>query len=247
MYVVSHLFMALLLLLSSSAYAFKLPESFIAEYRLEKYNTTVAKMRLQLSRQNQQYVYKSVTQPYGLASMFSSDEVQETSTLYQKNNQHQLYLSQYEFDRKKKTSKNQLIDLNWSEQDVATINGHYGNTKFNLEHQGILWDRLSVQLGLIDDIRRSIDISNGHVFSYHIIGKDKISEYKFTYEGKENISLNKYHYNTIKLKRKHNSGGKVTIMWLAKELDFVPVKIEQYKKGKLHMGMELSKFTRPKP
>lgn len=247
MYGVSHLFTALILLLSSTAYAFKLPESFIAEYRLEKYNTTVAKMKLQLSRQNLQYVYKSVTQPYGLASMFSSDEVQETSTLYQKNNQHHLYLSHYEFDRKKKTNKNQRMDLNWSQQDVANISGYYGNTKFNLEHQGPLWDRLSVQLALIDDIRRSIDIINGHVFSYNVIGKGKISEYRFSYEGKENILLNKYHYNTIKLKRKHDSGSKVTIMWLAKELDFVPVKIEQFKKGKLHMGMELSKFTRLKP
>lgn len=237
----------MLLLLSSSSYAFKLPESFLAEYRLEKYNTTIAEMSLQLSRQDNHYTYRSVTQPYGMAALFSSDQVQETSTLYQNDNQTQLYLSSYEFKRKDKNNKNQHIDLKWSEQYVANINGVYGDKKFELKHQGILWDRLSIQLALIEDIKRSTDIPTGHSFTYNIIDRNKISEYRFSYEGKQNIQLGKYHYNTIKLKRQHGSSDKVTIFWLARELDFIPVKVEHYRKSKLHMSMELSQFTRQKP
>lgn len=247
MHIATLLFTTLLLLLSSSAFAFKLPESFHAEYRLEKYNTTIAEMSLQLSRQDNQYTYKSVTQPYGMAALFSSDQVQETSTLYQNDNQSQLYLSSYEFKRKDKNNKNQQVDLKWSEQYVANINGVYGDKKFELKHQGILWDRLSIQLALIEDIKRSTDIPTGHSFTYNIIDRNQISEYRFSYEGKQNIQLGKYHYNTIKLKRQHGSSDKVTIFWLARELDFIPVKVEHYKKSKLHMSMELSQFTRQKP
>ena len=247
MRILTHLFMALSLLLSGSGYAVKLPDNFLAEYRLEKYNTTVAEMSLQLSRHDQLYVYKSITQPYGLASFFSNDQAQETSSLLQDTDRHKLYLRHYEFQRKDKPGKNQRIDLDWSQQDIASISGNYGNKQFKLQHQGMVWDRLSVQLALIDDIRRSIDIPSGHVFSYQVIEKNQISAFNFSYEGKQSIDLGKYHYNTIKLKREHDSSDRVTIFWLAKELDFVPVKVEQFKKGKLHMNMELANFTRQKP
>lgn len=246
MHRLGHLYITLLLL-SSSVYATKLPDNFLAEYRLEKYNTTIAEMSLQLSRKNNQYIYKSITQPYGMAALFTNDQALETSTLYQDHSQGLLYLQSYEFKRKEKINKNQHVDLNWSEQDVANIRGFYGNDKFELQHKGILWDRLSVQLALIVDIRRSANLQVGHVFSYPIIDKGGMSNYKFSYEGKQSIKLGKYHYNTIKLIRKHGSGDKATIIWLAEELDLTPVKIEQYKKGKLHMNMELSKFTRQKP
>ncbi|MCW8955857.1 MAG: DUF3108 domain-containing protein [Gammaproteobacteria bacterium] len=246
MHALTHLF-TVLLLLSSSAYGFQLPDSFRAEYRLEKYNTTVAEMTLQLSQQNQQYIYTSVTQAYGMAALFSDEQAQETSTLQQNDNQQQAYLSKYEFDRKNKTSKNQRIDLNWSEHDQANISGFYGNKKYQLQHQGMLWDRLSVQLALTDDIRRTADIPHGYVFSYKVIDRGEISNYQFSYEGKQNIQLGKYYYNAVKLKREHGSGNKDTILWLAEELDFAPVKIEQFKKGKLHMNMELVHFTRQKP
>ncbi|MFW2372865.1 MAG: DUF3108 domain-containing protein [Gammaproteobacteria bacterium] len=243
----THLFMALPLLLSSPSYAFKLPENFLAEYRLEKYNTTVAEMSLQLTTHGQQYIYKSVTHPYGIASLFSSDEAHETSTLFQDHDRHKPYLQGYEFSRKKNNKRNLRVDLDWSEQDMAMIKGNYGDTKIKLLHQGILWDRLSVQLALMDDIRRSIDIPTGHVFNYNVIDRDRISNYRFSYEGKQHIRLNKHQYNVAKLKRDHGSSDRVTILWLAEELDFVPVKVEQFKKGKLHLSMELSKFTRQKP
>jgi len=243
----THLLVALTLLLCSPSYAFKLPEDFLAEYRLEKYNTTVAEMTLQLTTHNQQYVYKSITNPYGLASMFSRDEAKETSTLVHDKNRHKIYLHAYEFARKKNNKRNMRVDLDWSEQDMAIISGYYGDTKIKLQHQGILWDRLTVQLALMDDIRRSVDIPTGHVFNYKVIDKDRISDYHFSYEGRQHIRLSKNQYNTYKLKRDHGSNGRVTILWLAKELDFVPVKVEQFKKGKLHISMELANFTRYKP
>ena len=38
-------------------------------------------------------------------------------------------------------------------------------------------------------------------------------------------------------------GNPASKVWLARDLDFFPVKIEQYRKGELHLSMILDRFN----
>ena len=231
----------LLLAFSHPSLAAQLPSSFSAVYSMQKYGATVIEMTLTLNQVNNNISYESHSRALGMLSMFSDDRVDEISQLQWDNEVQHARLQNYQFTRKKKKRKNQKFSLSWNKQNDVTIKGTYGGNKFDIYTHDLIWDRLSVQLALAADLKSTDKVKE--TYSYNIVDKGKIKQYQFEYVKDELVHLDDRQYNTIKLKRAHASGKRTTYLWLARELDFLPVKIDQYREGVLHMNIELDKFT----
>lgn len=232
---------SLLFLFCQNLLATQLPSDFSAVYFLEKSGATIAKMTLTLRRTDKHIIYESHTRAKGMLALFSDEQVDEISQLQWNEKLEHAYLQNYQFTRKNKTKKNQQFSLQWNTQNNIDINGVYAGKTFALTGTDILWDRLSVQLALAADLKSNNKIQKK--YRYNIIDKGKLTEYQFEYISDEVMRINNTQYNTLKIKRPNSSGTRITYFWLAKELDFLPIKVDQYKKGELHLSMSLENFT----
>ncbi len=230
-----------LLLFCQSLQAVQLPDDFDAVYSIEKLGTSIAELKLSLRNKNNNISYESHTEARGVLALFSDERVDEISQLQWNEKLEHACLQNYQFIRKNKGKKNQQFSLSWDKQNNITVKGIYAGKAFNLNESAMIWDRLSVQLALAADLKSESKIQDKYI--YNIIDKGKVAQYQFEYLKDEVMRVNDKQYNVIKIKRPHRSGTRTTYLWLARELDFLPVKIDQYRKGELHLSMTLNKFT----
>lgn len=219
------------------AHAAKPPTPFTASYKVEKYKNIVAIMQLSLQLKDDRYIYTSETNPKGLLDLFSNDKVFEQSILQWDAEHQQLYLLEYQFKRAEKPKDNQQFTMTWNAADSASCAGIYRKQPFTLTLESPAWDRLSVQLALMADLK---DTNQTKDYRYNIIDGAKLSDYQFLLEAEQTIKIDQREYRTLKLKRSHESGKRTTFLWLAPELGYIPVRVEQHKKGELNFSMELA-------
>lgn len=220
------------------------PAAFEASYTVEKYKSTVAEMHLKLEHVGDRLVYTSQTLPRGLLDLFSDDKIFEQSTLHWDTERHGLQLLAHQYTRREKPKDNQQFSLSWNTAETADVTGMAHNKPFTLQLKTPAWDRLSVQLALMMDISRDKQPKDQYV--YTVINAGKLEQYQFHFESEQKLSIGERVYPTLKFKREH-SGNRMTYFWLAPALNYIPVRIEQHKKGELHFSMQLAKPVKVSP
>ena len=95
------------------------------------------------------------------------------------------------------------------------------------------------QLSCLLQVRLKL-IKTGKLQSCQIINGDRRSLYQFTQLTKETLETSRGSLSTIKLQRQRQGSSRKVIMWLAPKLDYLPVKIEQYKKDKHQFALILN-------
>jgi hypothetical protein len=235
------LFISWLSIFSLSTHAFQLPADFESTYLITKYGQTIAKTTFNLKQTDKEITYSSHSVTQGVAAFLSSEKISESSHLLWRQKASQPHLHQYKYKRKKKKHKNQTFTLDWSDNNTATVNGNYGKTTFKIDLKNPVWDRLFVQLALASELQSTGIVKKE--YTYSLIDKARLSQYHFEYIADENITIDNSNYDTIKFKRAHASGKRVTYFWLSKKLHYLPVKVEQYRKGKLDLSMALNKIN----
>ncbi|MDH5765762.1 MAG: DUF3108 domain-containing protein [Gammaproteobacteria bacterium] len=224
------------LLFFTQAHAFEIPPDFQATYELEKYGSVAATTTLRLRHQDNRIIYTSSSEAQGLVALFSSDHVTESSTLQLTENSITPLLYEYNYTRKKKEKNNQHIKITWNDNGTGKIISQYRKNSIEFTTSQPVWDKLSVQLALMNDIKSA---EKNKTLSYTVIDKNSKIDFLFEYLGDEKIIINDKTYNTKKLKRTHSSGKRITTMWLATELSYIPVAIEQLKDNKSNWKMKL--------
>ena len=227
------------------AHAANPPTAFQVSYNIEKYNNIVGVMQLSLQQQDDRFIYTSKTEPKGLLDLFSDDKVFEQSILQWDAEHQQLRLLEYQFKRSEKPNDNQHFTMTWNNADSALCSGIYRKQPFTLTLESPAWDQLSVQLALMTDL--SSNDNQVKSYRYDIIDSANLSDYKFLLETEQTIKIGQQEYRTLKLKRPHESGKRTTYLWLAPELGYIPVRVEQFRKGKLHFSMELAEPAKVTP
>lgn len=113
------------------------------------------------------------------------------------------------FDWKNKTVTNNVQKTNW-QMDIAQK----------------VQDKLSYQ------VQMQQDLLNGHKnFAYQIADGGRLKEYKFEIVGEELLDTPLGKVNTIKVKRSRENDERVTYAWLAKNWNYLLVRLQQEEKG----------------
>ncbi len=113
------------------------------------------------------------------------------------------------FDWNKKTVINKVQQTNWK-MDIAQR----------------VQDKLSYQIQLQQDL-----INGQTNFSYQIADGGHLKEYKFITLGEEVLETPLGKVNTIKVKRSRDNDKRVTYAWLAKDWNYLLVRLQQEEKG----------------
>jgi hypothetical protein len=208
---------------------------FIAEYDASAKGFSIGVAVKKLVRQkNGEFVYSITPHISGFMRLIVRDNVKMRSRLGIKNSQvipHSYHYQQTGGD----TEKDIRITFK-NDQACSVTSNQCWHPK---AEQKPLLDPLSVDIAFPLSLQQSLH--NDH---YHVVTGEKaqVQETQFTIEGHEDIDVPAGHFKTIKVLMKESGKERPTRLWLAKEIQYLPIKIIQYRK-KYRISFELSSYS----
>lgn len=213
----------LLLSVNPGAHAKDLLGPFVASYSLHSMGTRFADMRRSFTRlQNGEYVYRSETHTVGLLALFRKDKVIEKST--GKFTAGRLQPLRYSYQRTGgKKDRKVIVNFDWSDRRI--INSVNGST-WHMPIQAYIMDKLLYQLAIMYDLQRG-----KKKIDYAIADGGKIKQYDFERIGEDRLDTPIGKFDTLKLIRHKPNSKRRTVIWCARELGYMPVKVENVEKS----------------
>jgi len=123
--------------------------------------------------------------------------------------------------------------------------GRYNKKKWQLDLLPETQNRLTSLINLRVDLLSRNDTSSlkENSFIYPISYKGKINHDIYTILAEETLSTPAGVFETLKVQKSHKSKSRVSYYWLARKLDFLPVRIQQIKGGKEQANMLLQSVS----
>ncbi len=211
-----------------------LPADYSASYIVEKYDTQIARLQYRLQHSDGLVLFNTRAEVTGFAALFRDDSAEENSRL-QTADTPRLLSYQYQ-QRGSKKNRNTRFAIDW-QGEHGKAEGQYADKAFTLDVSKPVWDPLSVQLALMRDMA----LGSNTALRYPVIHKGKLKHYVFERLADDSIEIDETFYDAVVLQRRHNN--RLTRFWLAKDYQYIPLQIENYRNGDLDTRILLDSFT----
>ena len=227
-----------LLMIPTSQAAGALPERFNANYKLSLGPVELAQMSRKLYRNQQgHFVFESHSRPTGYARWLTSSELKESSEWILHDGE--MRPLHYVYDRSGDKKRHVELKFDWDKQRVTNI---INNDPWKMSVPDGALDKILYHLAVVRDLELGKE-----KFEYQIADGGKLKTVRFEYQGEEVLDTKLGRFNTIKMyhpgKRKEND----TWLWFAKELNHLPVQIQQQKKtGKVMINLQSLEGVTPR-
>lgn len=208
----------------------------IAEYKI-KVSILSGKLRTEVKLTDEGYSADSVLKAAGIASWFVRGDVTEHSefSIVEDGVRPLVYHS---VDKISKDDKFMDFVFDWEQNQVS---GKINGEDFVIDLQGRAHDRVSLQYELMLDL-----LNDSRTAEYTLVDDDEIKSLHVTYLGTETVKVPYGKFQAIKIQHRKEKSDRVTTLWCVEELDYLPVKIEQHRNGKLAVRAVLNKY-KPTP
>jgi hypothetical protein len=211
-------------------------EPFKMDYKVSLGGISLGSAKAELRRERDgRYIFEKTAVANGLARMFLSDSISERA-------EWQLidgYPKAMRFEANEKDGgdyKRELIVFDWNQNKVLTT--WIDETK-QIDIPGVAFDRLTLEMRMMLDVRESVE-----TYEYALIERGKLKMRRFVPEGSERVKTPAGTFDTVKYRLvRKDSDRRSTLFWLARELGFLPVRMEHHdKKHGLVVAMVLNRF-----
>lgn len=200
--------------------------TFEAEYRVTRGSMQVGRSMLRLEPHARGWRYESVTEAQGLLALFVDGPAIDRTLL----EPHAGRLRPLEYYHREPDSESQ-VRFDWAAGE-ARADMSDGARTIALEPE--THDQFSVMLAVMQALAEG-----RKAFSFPGIDDDgDRKSLVFAAEGRERITVPLGRYDTV-LVRRIRDGKRSTVSWLAPELGWLPVRIEQRRRGDLVARLEL--------
>ncbi|HEX5339564.1 MAG TPA: DUF3108 domain-containing protein [Gammaproteobacteria bacterium] len=205
-----------------------------ASYSASRNDLRVGTAAFSLTRnQDGSYTYQSVTRPSGLAALFFSDVITESSQFGISNGKPQPLLYNYRHSGNDH-DKPERIRFDWTKHTAAS--GTDKQCKTLPIHSGI-YDRALAQLAI------SLDLAAGKLAdTYQVLDHGRIIDYRMQHGSDTKLETPDGTYQVIEVARKDPKKNRTTTFWLAPKLDYLPVQIQQTEPGKATITLTLTEI-----
>lgn len=123
-------------------------------------------------------------------------------------------------------SRTAELSFDW---DKKSVTNNVQKTTWQMDIAQNVQDKLSYQ------IQMQQDLLNGQKnFTYRIADGGRLKEYKFSTVGEEMLDTPLGKVNTVKIKRSRENDERVTYAWLAKDWNYLLVRLQQEEKGEAY-------------
>lgn len=174
--------------------------------------------------------YQLTTSPIGVFKLTGKGNIEETSTLqFIQAPEEGLLLRgasyQYRQDKERRRAVDATFD--WAAETLEWT--RRGETQSAPLTDGPIIDRLSVTLAVMSALRQGKE-----TMQYRVFDNGRIKNVIFSVQGEDQLDTSLGSLDTVRVLRINAEGSsRSTITWFAPSLNYVPVKIEQLKRGEL--------------
>lgn len=127
------------------------------------------------------------------------------------------------------------VVFDW-ERRIATVSNEGGRRELALPGPSL--DRGSLQVALMRDLA-----SNGTPSAYRLADEDSVADYEYMDNGTATMQTGVGALETRVLTQQRAGSSRATWLWVAPELKFLPVRIEQRRDGEVQTAFELQSVT----
>jgi len=138
------------------------------------------------------------------------------------------------FDTLSSKDKEIKIDFDWERNKISTTIDTTNNERTAKE---LIYDRITLKYALMTDLK------NNHLPNYYkLFEGEEVKHIEISDLGKKNINVPFGKFEVVGIKNQAKGSSKLSILWCAEELDYLPVQIEQYRSDKLWMRANLIEY-----
>jgi hypothetical protein len=206
---------------------------YAAEYKVE-ISVLNGELKTELRKTENGYSATHVVQATGMSRILSSGKITDTSefSLHNSHVQPDHFLSDDSITRKGGRAD---IAFDWT---AGKVSGTVNDQEYVEVLDGIVHDRVSIQYQLMLDLINGADAP-----SYVLFDVDEQKDVTITRIGSKQVEVPAGKFQAIGIQHQSAGSKRITTMWCVEELGYLPVVIEQHRKGKLRMRATLRKFT----
>jgi hypothetical protein len=211
------------------------PEPFEAHFELEVRGFTVGETVWRVRRVDDGFVYETRTKAIGLAAVFGAGQVVERSEWKRVGDD--VKPASYLYERSGRPEKTTAIAFDWSDGIVEST--RRGQTS-RMSVPGDTLDKLGYMLVLREDLK-----AGKRSVRYHIAnGKNRMKVYELKVVAEERLNTALGDLGVIRIVRERKGDDRETTIWVAPELDFMPVRIEHREREDEVVTINIRSFSR---
>jgi hypothetical protein len=203
-----------------------------AEYKV-KISVLGGRLETQLTTSADGYRGRSLIEATGMSSIVVRGEIVESSEFGIVDDE--LRPLRFVSDDSLTKDKEQ-VDLSF-EWDDAQITGTIDGEPFHADLEGVVHDRVSLQYGLMHDLINGVERTD-----YLLQDAEELKPLTITNLGSKPVKVPFGSFEAIGIQHQRPGSSRVTTLWCVAELDYLPVVIEQRRKGKLQLRAVLEEY-----
>ena len=127
------------------------------------------------------------------------------------------------------------IRFDWETNQAS---GTVGKEDVVLQLDGLAHDNVSIQYELMHDL-----LNSGPDDTYVLFDVDKMRVANVRNVGTKKVETRAGDYEVVGIQHQKEGSKRITTLWCAPELGYLPVIIEQHRKGKLNFQATLTKYS----
>jgi len=124
------------------------------------------------------------------------------------------------------------VRFDWETHEATGI---VNDEAFHAAMDDLAFDRVSIQYELMSDL-----LNNNPADEYILFDIDELKTVQVKHIGRKTVTVPAGEYEAVGVQHQSVGSKRITTMWCVAELDYLPVIIEQHRKGKLRMRAVLS-------
>ena len=193
-------------------------------------------LRAKLENNNGTYTYTLKTEPTGFWKLIANGSINESSQFEIIDGE--IRSINYRLnDTIRRNARESEVDFDWSKK---VIKGFYKDRVIDFNIEKRILTRILLQIEIMHQKQR-----NNLEDTYLIIDKDEIKEIDITSSNSgKKISVPFGSYDVTEVSHRSKNSNRINTFWLAPELDFIPVKLEQTEGNKVNFEANLVQLTR---
>lgn len=127
-------------------------------------------------------------------------------------------------------------------KDKSIVRSNYKGEHVELPFENRLFDTMMVQLQFRQDL-----LEGKETLEYQMVKDNEIDDYAFKRMGEELLNIDGTEYRTLRLEVVRNSKKRKTVVWMAPDLAYLPVRMTHFEKGDKQLDVQLTgyRFTEP--
>ena len=203
-----------------------------AEYKV-KISVLSGRLNTRLQATDTGYEATHRIVPTGFAKLLARGSIEETSS-FDSDVEGVLPTHYVSSDTLSKDKTSADLSFEWSTGEVnGTVNGEIVTEVL----EGLAHDRVSIQYELMRDLMHS-----GASETYILYDIDRLKTLNVSLIGARDVKVPAGSFTVIGVQHQAEGSSRITTLWCAEELDYLPVIIEQHRKGKLRLRATLSRY-----